>query len=218
MRVRWVSDLVWWTPQTIFGYVTFLVLNGFYYFGIKYIVLVPSNRFLTPWAKRPNVLANDFVHISLSGPLMSWRNSWNTYMSGFRTEFASKLYICLADLAYRTLLTASCCCRRWRNGYRWLFGVMIGGVIRLSGSAFVASCWRFLCFALGGVGVSGGIICTMLSEWLGGGGVILSRSGVSALMGGTFGVTVIGGIFTLGNDGANLGGETGSCFGAFEVT
>ena len=73
-----------------------------------------------------------------------------------------------------------------------------------------------LCFTLGGVGVSGGIICTLLSDWLGGGGVMLSWSGVAALMGGTFGVTVMGGIVTLGNNGATLGGETGSCFDAFE--
>ena len=37
---------------------------------------------------------------------------------------------------------------------------------------------------------------------------------VVAVMGGTFGVTVMGGIVTLGNDGANLGGETGRCFNA----
>ena len=44
--------------------------------------------------------------------------------------------------------------------------------------------------------------------------LMLSRSGVAAVMGGTFGVTVMGGIVTLGNDGVNLGGETGSCFNA----
>ena len=93
--------------------------------------------------------------------------------------------------------------------------MMIGGVIGLRGGAFVAFCWRFLCFILGCVGVSGGIICTLLSEWLGGGGVMLSRSGVTALMGGTFGVTMVGGIVTLGNDGATLGGETGRCWDAF---
>ena len=136
-------------------------------------------------------------------------------MSGLRTAFASKLYIWLAALAYRALITAGCCCRQWRNGYRWLFGAMIGGVIGLRGSVFF---WRFLCFTLGGVGVSGGIICTLLSDWLGGGGVILSRSGVTALMDGNFGVTVIGGIITLGNDGSTLGGETGSCFDAFVGT
>ena len=36
---------------------------------------------------------------------------------------------------------------------------------------------------------------------------MLSRSGVSAVMGGTFGVTVMGGIVTLGTNGATLGGE-----------
>ena len=84
----------------------------------------------------------------------------------------------------------------------------------MRGSAVVASCWQFLCSNFGGVGVSSGIICTLLSEWLGGGGVMLSRSGVAAVMGGTFGVTVIGVIVTLGNDGATLGGATGSCFDA----
>ena len=47
---------------------------------------------------------------------------------------------------------------------------------------------------------------------------MLSRSGVAALMGGTFGVTVIGGIVTFVNNGATLGGETGSCFDAFVGT
>ena len=93
--------------------------------------------------------------------------------------------------------------------------MMIGGVIGLRGSAFVASCWRFLCSTLGCVGVSGGIVCTLLFDWLGGGGVMLSRSGVAAVMGGTFGVTVMGGIVTLGNDGATLGCATGSCFDSF---
>ena len=95
---------------------------------------------------------------------------------------------------------------------------MIGSAIGLRGSAFVASCWRFLFFALGGVGVSGGIICTLLSDWPSGGVVMLSRSGVATFMGGTFGVTVMGGIVTLGNEGATLGVETGSCFYAFVGT
>ena len=47
---------------------------------------------------------------------------------------------------------------------------------------------------------------------------MLSRSGVAAVMGGTFGVTVMGGIVTLGNNGATLGGETGSCFDVFVGT
>ena len=41
---------------------------------------------------------------------------------------------------------------------------------------------------------------------------MLSRSVVAAVMGGTFGVTVMGGIVALENYGATLGGETGSCF------
>ena len=61
------------------------------------------------------------------------------------------------------------------------------------------------------MGVSGGIICNLLSDWLGGGGVMFSRSGVAALMGGAVGDTVMGCVVTLGKDGATLGGETGSC-------
>ena len=57
-------------------------------------------------------------------------------MSGFRTAFASNLYICLAALAYRALITAGFCCRRLQNGYRWLFGALLGGVIGLIWSAF----------------------------------------------------------------------------------
>ena len=62
----------------------------------------------------------------------------------------------------------------------------------MRGSAFGASCWLFLFSTLGGAGVSGGIVCTMFSDW--------------------FGVAVMGGIFTLGTFGATLGGETGRCF------
>ena len=47
---------------------------------------------------------------------------------------------------------------------------------------------------------------------------MLSWSGVTAVMGGTFGVTVMGGIVTLGNYGATLCGETGSCCDAFVGT
>ena len=47
------------------------------------------------------------------------------------------------------------------------------------GGAAGASCWRFLFSALGGVGLSGGIM--------------------------------IGGMFTLGNFGATLGGRPGDC-------
>ena len=54
------------------------------------------------------------------------------------------------------------------------------------------------------MGVSGGIICTLFSDWFGRFGVKLSRSVVS----------VMGGIFTLVNFGATIGGETGSCFDA----
>ena len=53
----------------------------------------------------------------------------------------------------------------------------------------------------GGVGASGRIICTLFSDWFGGCGVKLSQSGV----------TVMGGILTLGNFGATLGGGPGGC-------
>ena len=215
IRVRWISDLLGRMSLTIFGYVTFLVLNDTSSFGMKYIVLVPSIRLLTPWDKRPNSLANDFVHIYLSGSLMRWQNSLSTPVSVLRTALASKLYIWLVALENLALITAGCCCCRWQNGYWWLFGMMIGGVIGLRGGAFVAFFWRFLCFTLGGVGVSGVIICALLSDWLGGGGLMLSRTGVAALMGGTVGVTLMGGIVTLGNNGATLGGETGRCWDAF---
>ena len=202
MRVRWVSALLGRMLQTIFGYVTFLVLNGTSSFGMKYIVLVPYIFLLNTWVKRPNSLARDLVHISLSGPLMRWRNSCSTPVIGFRTVFASKLLIYLAVLAYCALLTAGCCWRGWRNGYRWVIGALLGGIFGLRGSAFGASCWRFLFFGLGGVGVSGGIICTLFSDWFDGFGVKLSR----------YGVAFMGGIFTLGDFGATLGGETGGCF------
>ena len=63
------------------------------------------------------------------------------------------------------------------------------------------------------MGVSGGIICNLLSEWLGGGGVMLSRLSVAALMGGAVGATVMIVVVTLGKYGATLGGETGRCCG-----
>ena len=74
----------------------------------------------------------------------------------------------------------------------------------MRGSSFDASCWQFLCSTVRGVGVSGGVVCTLFSDWLGRGGLILSQSSVA----------VMGGIFTLGNFGAKLVGETGSCFDA----
>ena len=41
----------------------FFVANGNSSFGIKYIVLVPYIQCRTPWVKRPNLLASDFVQI-----------------------------------------------------------------------------------------------------------------------------------------------------------
>ena len=45
------------------------------------------------------------------GSVMRWQNSCSTPVSGLRTAFASKLYICLVALAYCALITAGCCCR-----------------------------------------------------------------------------------------------------------
>ena len=63
-------------------------------------------------------------------------------------------------------------------------------------------------FTLGGVGASGGIICTLFSEWFGGCVVNLYWSGVA----------VMGVIFTLGNFGATLGGGPGGCVDDSVVT
>ena len=180
---------------------TFLVLKDTSSFGMKYIVLVPYFLFLIPWAKRPKLLARYLVHISLSGPLTRWRNSCNTPVTGFITAFASKFLIYLAALAYRALLTTCCCWRRWRNGYWWVLGALLGGIFGLKGCDFGASFWWFLFFNLRGVGVSGGIICTLFSDWFGGCGVKLFRSGVA----------VMGVILNLGNFWATLGGGPGGC-------
>ena len=58
------------------------------------------------------------------------------------------------------------------------------------------------------MGASGEIICTLVSEWLGMGGLMLSHLGGSTLMGGVVGATVMGGVITLGTYGATIGGET----------
>ena len=108
----------------------------------------------------------------------------------------------MAALAYRALLTAGCCCLGWRNGHRWVLGALLCGIFGLRGSAFGVSCWRVLFSTLGGAGVSGGIICTLFSDWFDGGGVMLSRSGVA----------IMRGIFTPVKFGATLCGETGGCF------
>ena len=95
---------------------------------------------------------------------------------------------------------------------------MTCGVVCLRGGTFVAFCCLFIMLfyycTLGGVGVSGEIICSLVSDWIGGGGVMLSRSGVAALMGGAVGATVMGGVVTLGKDGATLCGEIVCCRGA----
>ena len=76
----------------------------------------------------------------------------------------------------------------------------------------------FRCCTLGGVGVSGEIICNLVSDWLGMGGLMLSRSVGAALKCGAVGATVLGGVVTLGKDGATLGGEPVCCCGAVVVT
>ena len=139
---------------------------------------------------------------------MRWRNYCNTPVTGFRTSFASKFLIYLAALAYLALLTAGCCWRGWQNGYRWVRGVLLGGIFGLRGRAVGASCWWFLFSTLGGVGISGGIIYTLFSDFFGGCGLKLSWSGV----------TVMGGIFTLENFWATLGGGPGGCFDDSVIT
>ena len=144
MRVRWVYALLGQISQTTLRYVNFFVLKVTSSFGMKYIVLVPYIILLTPWAKRPNLLAIYFFHISLSSPLMRWQNSCNTPVTGFRTEFSSKILIYLGALVYRALLTDGCCWRGWWNRYWWVLGALLGGIFGLRGSAFGASCWWFL--------------------------------------------------------------------------
>ena len=123
-------------------------------------------------------------------------------MTGFRTAFASKFLIYFTALAYRALLTSGCCWCGWWNGYWWVLGTLLGGIFGLRGSDVGASCWWYIFTALGGVGISGGIICTLLSDCCGGCVVKLSRSGVA----------VMGGISNLGNFGVTLGGGPGGCF------
>ena len=95
---------------------------------------------------------------------------------------------------------------------------MTCGVVCLRVGTFVDFCCLFImlfcCCTLGGVGVSGEIICNLVSDWLGMSGVIFSPSFGAALMGGTVGATVMGGVVTLGKDGATLGGDTVCCCGA----
>ena len=99
------------------------------------------------------------------------------------------------------LLTAGSCWRGWWNGYRWVLDALLVGIFGMRGSAAGASCWWFLFPTLGGVGLSGVIICNLFSNWFGRCGVTLSWCGVS----------VMGGIFTLGNFGATLGGGPVGC-------
>ena len=95
---------------------------------------------------------------------------------------------------------------------------MTCGVVCLRGGTFVAFCCLFImlfcCYTLGSVGVSGKTICSLVSDWLDMGGVMLSRSGGATLMGGAVCATAMGGAVTLGKYGATLGGETFCCCGA----
>ena len=85
----------------------------------------------------------------------------------------------------------------------------------MKGGTFFAFCCLFImlfcCCTHGGVGVSGEIICNLVSEWLVMGGLMLSRACGAALMGGAVSATGMSGDVTLGKDGATLGDETGSC-------
>ena len=82
----------------------------------------------------------------------------------------------------------------------------------------VSFCYLFImlfrCCTFGGVGVSGEIKCSLVSDWLGMCGLILTRLGVATVMGGAVGATMMGGVITLGKYGATLGGETFFCCGA----
>ena len=95
---------------------------------------------------------------------------------------------------------------------------MACGVVCLRGGTLVASycllIMFFRCCTLGGVGVSGEIICSLVSDWLGMSGVMLTYMGGATVMGGAVGATVMGGVITIGKDGSTLGCETISCCGA----
>ena len=76
----------------------------------------------------------------------------------------------------------------------------------------------FFCCTLGGVVVSEEIICSLVSDWPGMVGVMLTHSSGATVMGGAVGATVIGGVITLGKNGATLGGEPLYCCGAIVGT
>ena len=136
MRVRWVSDLFGRMSHTILGYVTLLVPNGTSDFKMKWMVFVPSILFLTPWARRPNSLANDRSQISRSGPIMRWRNSWRSPVIGFVTELASLWPMYAAARAYFSLIMVGWFRRLCLKGYRCASGWMMFWLI-------VDSCfWR----------------------------------------------------------------------------
>ena len=88
-----------------------MVANGTSSFGMKYIVLVPSVRFSTPWVNLPNSLASDFSQITLSGPLIKCRYSCSTPVSGLRTALACKLVRAVVALAYHARVNTGCCLR-----------------------------------------------------------------------------------------------------------
>ena len=95
---------------------------------------------------------------------------------------------------------------------------MTCGFVGLRGGTLVAFCCLFImlfhCCTLGGVVVSGGIIYSLVSDWFGTDGVMLSRLGGATMMGGVVVATVLGVVINLGKDGATLGGETFCCCGA----
>ena len=54
------------------------------------------------------------------------------------------------------------------DGYWWVLGALLVVIFGMRGGATGASCWWFLFSNLGGVGLSGGIICTFFLTGLAG--------------------------------------------------
>ena len=73
---------------------------------------------------------------------------------------------------------------------------MTCSVVCLRGGTLVAFCCLFImlfrCCTTGGVGVSGEIICSLVSDLLGMSGVMLTYMGGATVMGGAVGATVMG--------------------------
>ena len=84
----------------------------------------------------------------------------------------------------------------------------IYGYVCLRGGTLVDFCCLFImlfrCCTLVGLGVSGEIICSLVYYWLGMGRVMLTRTEGAIMMVGAAGANVMGGVITLGKDGAPL--------------